>query len=305
MTIENLGKNLTEYLNSRGQDDTYQRLLRNALADEDVKEFLKEHEGEINNDSVRQSAASIYEFYNHKKNPSELSKDYAPKLIVSNHNIEVAYYPNRSSQERKQRRIHSNGFIAMGMPRDIKDADIRNYSGKGRQDAYGQALSFIDEFQRNNNKFVPGLYLSGDMGVGKTYLLAAIANELNKHDIHSILLHFPTLAVDMKNSIGNNQTLNKIDRLKKSEILMLDDMGADAMSAWIRDEVLGVILQYRMQEYLPTFFSSNFSMKELEKHLSISQRGEIETVKAKRIMERIKFLSREVVITGPDRRFEN
>ena len=46
------------------------------------------------------------------------------------------------------------------------------------------------------------------------------------------------------------------------------------MSSWIRDEVFGVILQYRMQEQLPTFFSSNFTMDELEQHLSVTQRGD-------------------------------
>jgi hypothetical protein len=45
-------------------------------------------------------------------------------------------------------------------------------------------------------------------------------------------------------------------------------------------------------------------MQELEKHLSINQRGEEEPVKAKRIMERVKYLSREVIVTGPNRRFQ-
>ena len=42
---------------------------------------------------------------------------------------------------------------------------------------------------------------------------------------------------------------------------MMDDIGADAMSSWIRDEVFGVILQYRMQEQLPTFFFPTFPCK--------------------------------------------
>ena len=39
---------------------------------------------------------------------------------------------------------------------------------------------------------------------------------------------------------------------------------------YLDDEVLGVILQYRMEENLPTFFTSNLSLKELEDHLTIS-----------------------------------
>ena len=94
----------------------------------------------------------------------------------------------------------------------------------------------------------------------------------------------------------------KLDAVKRSPILMIDDIGADAMSSWIRDEVFGVILQYRMQEQLPTFFSSNFTMDELEQHLSVTQRGDEEPLKAKRIMERIRYLTKEIEMTGRNRR---
>ena len=50
-------------------------------------------------------------------------------------------------------------------------------------------------------------------------------------------------------------------QMKNTEILFIDDIGAENCSAWSRDEVLGPILQYRMQSHLPTFFTSiaNFS----------------------------------------------
>ena len=83
---------------------------------------------------------------------------------------------------------------------------------------------------------------------------------------------------------------------------MLDDIGAESMSAWTRDEVLGTILQYRMAEKLPTFFSSNFTIKELEHHLTYSQRGEKEAVKAARIIERILAVSVPMELKGKNRR---
>lgn len=47
----------------------------------------------------------------------------------------------------------------------------------------------------------------------------------------------------MKQAIGKDQVAEKLDAVKRSPILMIDDIGADAMSSWIRDEVFGVILQ--------------------------------------------------------------
>ena len=57
-----------------------------------------------------------------------------------------------------------------------------------------------------------------------------------------------------------------------------------------------------MQMELPTFFSSNFTMDELEKHLAVDVKGDQEPLKAKRIMERIRFLSREVTVVGDNLR---
>ncbi|EUJ33257.1 primosomal protein DnaI [Listeria floridensis FSL S10-1187] len=96
--------------------------------------------------------------------------------------------------------------------------------------------------------------------------------------------------------------MKKIEFAKETEILMLDDIGAEAMTAWTRDEVLGAILQFRMQEELPTFFSSNYNMKQLEAHLTFTQNGMEEQLKARRIMERIRFLSKEVPLEGKNRR---
>jgi hypothetical protein len=84
---------------------------------------------------------------------------------------------------------------------------------------------------------------------------------------------------------------------------MLDDIGAEYATSWIRDDVLGVILQYRMQNELPTLFSSNFDMKRLEnEHFRFNQHNDDEQLKAKRIMERVRFLADEIEVTGKNRR---
>jgi primosomal protein DnaI len=75
------------------------------------------------------------------------------------------------------------------------------------------------------------------------------------------------------------------------------------MTEWSRDEVLGTILQYRMQEGLVTFFTSNLTIKDLEEHFSYSAKG-IEKVKAQRIIERIKYLSVEMTLISENKRMK-
>ena len=91
----------------------------------------------------------------------------------------------------------------------------------------------------------------------------------------------------MKQSIQNQTLDEKIDYVKRAQVLILDDFGAESISAWTRDDVLGTILQQRMAEVLPTFFTSNYSYAELEHHLTNSQRGEKVVVKAACIRKRI------------------
>ena len=86
-----------------------------------------------------------------------------------------------------------------------------------------------------------------------------------------------------------------------SDILLLDDIGAENNSPWSRDEVLGTILQYRMDNNLITFFTSNFTINELETILSETSKG-TDIIKAKRIIERIKSLTNEFTLISKDKR---
>ena len=62
------------------------------------------------------------------------------------------------------------------------------------------------------------------------------------------------------------------------------EIGAEHLTSWSRDEVLEPILQHRMDEELPTFFTSNYTVDELEKHFVVND----EKMKARRIIERVK-----------------
>ena len=69
----------------------------------------------------------------------------------------------------------------------------------------------------------------------------------------------------------------------------------------MRDEILQVILQHRMQENLPTFFTSNFNFTDLERHFATSKKGE-EKWKERRGRERRKGGEEEGRLEGENRR---
>ena len=111
-------------------------------------------------------------------------------------------------------------------------------------------------------------------------------NELAKDGVKSAIIFWPEYLVNLKSSFGQSDYQEKIDKIKKVPLLLVDDIGAETTTSWSRDEVLCPIMQYRMQEGLPTFFTSNLDIDLLEQHLATSKNG-IEEVKAKRVIERI------------------
>ena len=136
-----------------------------------------------------------------------------------------------------------------------------------------------------------GLYLTGNFGCGKTYLVVATFNELAKKGIKSAVIFWPEFIRNLKSSFADDYE-DKIEYIKNVPLLLIDDLGAEAITPWSRDEILCPILQHRMDNNLTTFITSNFSLTNLEQHLAQTKDG-VEVVKAKRIIERIKFLTDE------------
>jgi primosomal protein DnaI len=145
-----------------------------------------------------------------------------------------------------------------------------------------------------------GLFVSGKYGSGKTYVLAALANELAKQDYKIIFAYYPDLTRELKSSIGTGDLEEKIQSLKKIDMLFLDDFGGEYFSKFIRDEVLGSILQHRLLDNKPTFFSSNFPVQELVNVMKESNTQQ-ETVSALRVVQRIKRMTEEFVLNDMPR----
>ncbi|WP_179395172.1 primosomal protein DnaI [Lacticaseibacillus absianus] len=297
---------LAKVMDRRRLSDEYQAMMQQAVADPDVQTFLRASADQLAPDAVTRSAAKIYEFVTardrlHAGTPL-IAPGYAPQLVVSNRLIDITYVPTAEKLAQDAQADRAALVTSINMPKAIVNAHLDGYDATDRAAALNAAIQFTVAVAKAPHDFHKGLYLTGPFGVGKTYLLGAIANDLATRNVASTLVHFPTFAVEMKAAIGDKTVLPKLDRIKKAPVLMLDDIGAESLSPWIRDDVLGIILQYRMQEELPTLFSSNKTMAELTEFLAGVDVGNNEGLKAQRIMERVRFLARELAIGGRDRR---
>lgn len=222
--------------------------------------------------------------------------------IVENDNIVFCYMPCKYKKELDKKTQYQKNIELYDMPKDIKNASMKDIytDDPDRFEVIKWLKKYIDNYKKGEKG--KGLYLTGNFGCGKTYLISAMLNELAKLDKKVAIIYFPEFLRSLKESFNDDEEYKtKFNYIKKVELLLIDDIGAETTTSWGRDEILGTILQYRMQQGLATFFTSNFTIEELEEHFSLSNNS-LEKVKARRIIERIKQLTEVLVMVSENKR---
>ncbi|WP_117170536.1 primosomal protein DnaI [Paraliobacillus sediminis] len=290
----------------------YKEMKQEVLQDPEIKKLLGDHPLLSNKDIERQ-LMKLYEYHSQNKDCSNCPTNgcannvlpgYKPRIEIDGKEIRLAYEKCKYTLQQEEQKRKSSLIKSLYMPKDILQASIAKLDDKDekRHKAIREVVTYISKISGELPE--KGLYFYGPFGVGKTYFLGAIANELAEKNIASMLIYMPEFVREIKSSFKDDSLNEKVEKFKKVPVLMIDDIGAESISSWFRDEILGSILQYRMMERLPVFFSSNFSLAQLEKHLATSTKGDIEELKAGRIIERIKQVSKEVAIFSENRRGE-
>ncbi|HOZ89187.1 MAG TPA: primosomal protein DnaI [Bacilli bacterium] len=229
-----------------------------------------------------------------------------PNLLSCQNNIEGhVCYPNYKNNKlifaytpcRYQKQaITTNQVKGDNQILTAKMADI-DITDKKRVKVIKWLKNFYDEY--SSGKTTKGLFLHGNFGCGKTFLIAALFNELAKKRITTEIVYFPSLLREIKGDFDSYA--DRIEYLEEVDLLLIDDLGAEKVTEWGRDEILGTILQYRMTNQKPTFFTSNLNLEDLEAHLAITSSSE-DKVKARRIIERIKQLTIDMEMISANRR---
>lgn len=293
-SIKNFSKkdkvlDLKKDYNENLKDKTFLSLVKKMGINDEV--------GSLNNSALMDSATEL-------KNCEHCKGLYECKNKVLGHYlypkvvgkvVELSYVPCKYKKENDRLLFLRNTSSRELLNARFKDIDI---SDKARVKVIKWLKDFYDNYDGIKN--LKGLYLHGVFGCGKTYLIYALLNELkiNKRVDYEAMYYQEAL----KQLKDDWNTYNeKMERYSNVDILFIDDIGAEQVSEWGRDEVLGTILQNRMNNRLPTFFSSNLNILELESQLSATKNS-VDKVKARRIIERIKFLTDDIELIAENRR---
>lgn len=284
---------LEENFNIEMEDDTFKKIVKGLnLSREELIKYTSR---------IKDSALELKNCKN-CKNIMECKNTmcgyvYYPSILQDN--LVFSYVPCKYKKKLDNDMSYQNNIFSFDMPKEIINASMKDIytDDKNRLEAIKWLTTFIKKIE--NGEKSKGLFLTGNFGCGKTYLVAAAFNELAKKGKKVACLYYPEFLRSLKERFSDDYR-EIFDKVKKCDLLLIDDIGAETVTCWNRDEVLGTILQYRMQEDLPTFFTSNLSINELETHLAYNDsEGKL---KARRIIERIKYLTDNITMIAENRR---
>ncbi|MGE6228062.1 primosomal protein DnaI [Paenibacillus sp. GbtcB18] len=206
----------------------------------------------------------------------------------------------KQSQDAIRSRIRTFHIDEQALSREHTYADILRADMER-----AKAVDFLNDYvMRTTEEGLQkkGLYLQGSFGTGKTFLMCYMLYQLAKKGFTGAIVYMPDFAEDLKGMFGEPQKLKEtIELLKETDLLVFDDIGAENLNPWLRDHVLGAILNYRMNRK-PTFFTSNYDLDALEKHFSFTNKDGDEEYKGQRIMDRVRPYVEVVTVDGYNKR---
>ena len=144
-----------------------------------------------------------------------------------------------------------------------------------------------------------GLYITGPKGTGKTMLASLIARERLQDGIPTMFVFVPDLLAKFRDAIRDESQEDPAKIAKDADLLILDDIGAERATAWVAEQLMGLV-NYRYTNRKQTIFTSNYSLDELADHIA----GNGDRVTGERIASRIMAMTVSIPLRGRDRRME-
>lgn len=133
-----------------------------------------------------------------------------------------------------------------------------------------------------------GMILMGAFGTGKTHLASAIRNALVENDKRVLFISFPDYLDVIKQGFGKGgqvdqrytQISYKTQELaKKADLLVLDDVGANSMTDWAKEQLF-LLINSRVGK--STIVTTNYRTQDFERdrelHRSFSRMSELSPI---------------------------
>jgi DNA replication protein DnaC len=160
-------------------------------------------------------------------------------------------------------------IAAAGIPDRYRDCRLANFRVPAGE-RHAQRLQARAVAQRYSNDFLDprggfthgGLLFMGPPGVGKTHLAVGVLVEvIERYSVHGRFVELNSFFNQMMSTFGQAGAESQavLAPLMEVELLVLDELGTQQPTPWIRD-VLYLVINTRYTRRLPTLFTTNYRL---------------------------------------------
>ena len=197
----------------------------------------------------------------------------------------------QEEEQRQQRAFFERvqRYRRIGFPEsDMENWTFANDDRKNPKmsDAMQNYVKHFDEFRAKGK----GLLLFGNVGTGKTFYAACIANALIDRGIPCLVTNFARIANTVQGLFEGRQEY--YDSLNRFPLLVIDDLSAERQTEYMQEIVFNVI-DARYRSGLPLIVTTNLTREELQHPADITYQ---------RIFSRLFEMCTPIEIDGKDRR---
>lgn len=176
-------------------------------------------------------------------------------------------------EEKRQKDFEAMQDLKKGSLIDSKFTDCTFTTCKVVPDNQKQVKlckSYADRFEQMLEKN-QGLLLYGNVGTGKSYLSACIANSIMER-LHSVCATSMVKIMDLARDFKEKDTLTNLEaKMMKADLLILDDLGTESESSYAKEIVYRVIDgRYRIKK--PMVITTNLSLEAMQNSLDIDKK---------------------------------
>jgi DNA replication protein DnaC len=184
-------------------------------------------------------------------------------------------------------------LAALRVPARYRHCSIANYEAQasaGLKAAWEKAAAFASGYPQSGESAGLGLLFAGDNGVGKTHLAVAVLREIAEaQGTRGAFWDFNELMRVIRASYDPEVRMTEtqvLDPIIRSELLVLDDLGAWKMTDWMNDTLFHILNQ-RYAHQRPSIITTNFDDKDPEEIREREARGESLLEQREYLVERI------------------
>lgn len=196
-------------------------------------------------------------------------------------------------EQEEQRAKHRRRIVAERRRLGFPDSELEEMTFAADDNANPRitnaAKKYVEQFSEFR-KTGQGLLFYGEVGTGKTFVAASIANALIDGGYYALVTNFGRIANVISEKFEGRQDF--YDSINRFDLLVLDDLGTERKTEYMQEIVYNVI-DNRYRSGLPMIITTNLTAEELKKPDSITN---------KRIYDRVLERCLPVEVAGKNRR---